>query len=169
MTKKTCISKARTAEVTIGIIPERTARSFTTVTELLKTNANAKWQMGNSDATHDAHIKIRMLATMNREYSIRTATQPEVQRSVKARPSSVRSLEKMLLNMSFTFPLKLRHAIQLLRHGLGDCRQTVIAELRSKLGFHRGTTPLRRALALSLCSYSHRTPDLVTRRLWGTD
>ena len=36
--------KTRTAEVTICIIPERTARSPTTVTELLKANENAKWQ-----------------------------------------------------------------------------------------------------------------------------
>ena len=50
---------------------------------------------------------------MNCQYSIRTATQPEVQGSTKARPSPVKSLEKMLLNMSSTSPQKLRHAIQL--------------------------------------------------------
>ena len=43
MTKN--ISKTRTAEVTICIIPERTARSLPTVTELLKDNENAKYKM----------------------------------------------------------------------------------------------------------------------------
>ena len=83
----------------------------------------------------------------------------EVQNKHEGQTLSVRSFEKMFLNISSTFPLKLRHAIQFLCHGMGLTPD----------GYHRVTVEvwisawsysLALALALSVCSYSHRMPGL---------
>ena len=82
----------------------------------------------------------------------------EVQNKHEGQTFSERSIEKMLLHKLSTFPLKMRHTIQFLCHGMGDYRQTVITELRSKRGSLAWNFSPALTLALSLCSYRIRMP-----------
>ena len=93
----------------------------------------------------------------------------EVKNKHESQTLSVRSLEKMLLNMSSTFPLKLQHTIQFLRRGVEDYRQTVNIELRSSLELQRGTSPLRWHMHCLCAVIAIACLVLITMWLWGAD